>query len=112
MTIAVTRDQFPRLTGNRKIVTGTITFDNSYPTGGEALTLKALGLDVVENINVTNVFASSTTTYVVAWNKSTTSPLLQVFYGDNNNASDGPLIEVPNATDLSATVVRYEATGW
>lgn len=27
---------------------------------------------------------------------------LKVYYVDNNNASDGPQIEVPNATDLSA----------
>jgi len=98
--------------GNRRYVTGSVTFDSSYPTGGESLPLTALGLNVLENLDITNVAAASTTNHVVAWNKSQTAPLLLAFYGDNNNASDGNLIQVPNTTDLSATVCRFAATGW
>lgn len=112
MALTVALDGFPRLLGNRRVVTGRITFDSSYPTGGESLPLTALGLTTVQNIDITNVFASSTTSYVVAWNKSATAPLLQVFFGDNNNAADAAFLEVANTTDLSATVVRFEATGW
>lgn len=112
MALTVTRDGFPRLLGNRRVVTGTVTFDSSYATAGESLSLSAIGLSAVENIDVTNEYGSSTTAYKVTWDKSTTAPKLMAFYGDNNNASDGAFIEVPSTTDLSALVCRYEATGW
>lgn len=113
MALTVTLDQAgPRLLGNRRVVTGQVTFDASYPTGGESLPLSALGLAALENLSITNVAAASTTTQVIAWDKSKTAPLLLAFYGDNNNASDGNLIQVPDTTDLSATVARFEATGW
>jgi hypothetical protein len=34
-----------------------------------------------------------------------------VYYGDNNNASDGVLIEIPDTTDISATNFRFRAEG-
>lgn len=112
MTIAISNLTTPQMEGNRRKVRGTITFDASYPTGGEALTLRSIGLDVLEDLTFSNEYASATTTYQVKWNKSATAPLLLAFMGDNNNAADGPLIEAANATDLSALVVRFEATGF
>jgi hypothetical protein len=112
MALTVTLDGFPRLLGNRKVVTGTVTFDSSYPTGGESITLIQLGLSALQNLDVTNEYGSSTTAYMVTWNKSATAPKLFAYMGDNNNASDGPFIEVANTTDLSALVCRFEATGW
>ena len=45
LTVSVTR----RVTaGNQHIVTGTIAFDSSYPTGGESFTAADLGLRVVD----------------------------------------------------------------
>lgn len=112
MAIAISALTIPQMEGNRRKVRGTITFDSSYPTGGEALTLKTIGLDVLEDLTVSNEYASATGTYQVKWNKSATAPLLLAFMGDNNNASDGPLIEVASTTDLSALVCRFEATGF
>ena len=52
------------------------------------------GLGQLEELEVRPGLGSSTTGYVPVWNRSVSSPLLLVFMGDNNNASDGPLVEV------------------
>lgn len=110
MALTVTLDGFPRLLGNRRVVTGSVTFDASYPTGGESITLIQLGLSALQNLDVTN--SASEGAFVIAWNKDVNDPVLSAFMGDNNNASDGPFIEVADTTDLSALVCRFEATGW
>lgn len=100
MAATVTKT-FEHALGTQWLVVGTISFtgDTSYPTGGEALTVDG-------NLDLRNLdaifFANTNSGYVPVWNGSKTAPKIMVYYGDNNNASDGPLIEVPNATDLSA----------
>lgn len=112
MAVTVTAN-YPERIGRKKVVTGTITFDSSYPTGGESVTVAQLGLTQLQNLEVRPGLGSSTTGYVPVWatGRSVTSPAVQVLMGDNNNASDGPLIEVANTTDLSALVVDFVATG-
>ena len=109
MAATVTRTSENPL-GTRWLVTGTISFtgDTSYPTGGEAFTPSQVGLYTLDDISIRNTNSG----YMPVWNGSKTAPKLMVFYGDNNNASDGPLIEVPNATDLSAqTGFQFTAIG-
>tara|TARA_R110000765_G_C18438015_1_gene546563 strand:- start:8 stop:436 length:429 start_codon:yes stop_codon:yes gene_type:complete len=38
--------------GNKRVVTGTLAFDASYPTGGEALTPSDLGLAKIDFISI------------------------------------------------------------
>lgn len=96
----------PEVPGSRKEVFGTITFDSSYPTGGEAITLAQLGLNRLDWLDVT----TSTIGNVPAWNGSTTAPKVKLYWVDTT--TDGaPLDEVPNTTDCSTTVVRFRATG-
>ena len=109
MAIAISALTRPQMEGSRRKVRGTITFDSSYPTGGEALTLKTIGLDVLEDLVISGQSASSTTSYVVVWDRSATAPKLKVHGGA---ASGVALAEVTNTTDLSALVVRFEATGF
>lgn len=45
LTVAVTRRV---VAGHQNIVTGTIAFDSSYPTGGEAFTAANLGLRTID----------------------------------------------------------------
>jgi hypothetical protein len=74
----------------------TITMDATYPAGGEAI-------DAVGDIGYLTVWFSgpSTTGYIGKWDA--TNQKIKVFYADNNNAADGPLIE--NATaDISAEI--------
>lgn len=88
------------------IVYTTIAFDSSYPTGGEAVTSNALGLGTI-----LMAFSPGTTSgYVFQWDNANNK--LLAYYGDNNNAADGPLIEVPAATDLSSlTAIPLIAIG-
>lgn len=75
-----------------------VAFDSSYPTGGEALTAADLGFeDAAANLIVHVPMKSG---YMFEYDG--TNAKIKAYYGDNNNASDGPLIEVPNTTDLSA----------
>lgn len=82
-----------------KIAWGKIALDSSYPTAGEALTVPGMErVDVL--LAQPGGAAASGAGYKPEWNES--AQKLTMFYGDNNNASDGPAIEVPNTTDLSA----------
>lgn len=80
--------------GDRKAIHAKITFDSSYPTGGEPITLADLGL-----LEVDFCMPAPRLGYVPEWDDANSKML--VYYGDNNNASDGPLVEVPNTTNLS-----------
>lgn len=86
---------FPISLGSRYLNIRHVDFDTSYPTGGEPLTFEDLGFsrapDVVIALPKTRVFE-----YDSANEK------LKAYEGDYSNAADGPLVEVPNATDLSA----------
>lgn len=46
------------------------------------------------------------------WDRSTSAPKLVAYMGDNNNASDGPLIQVADTTDLSSIVCGIQVTGY
>lgn len=105
MAVSVTRSRVA-VPGASKVVHGTIAFDSSYPTGGEALSKSTIGLgDRLDSI----VFEPAGG-YVPVYDY--TNEKVKMFMGDNNNAADGPLIEVADTTDLSAlTAVRFRAEG-
>ena len=91
--------------GTRREVRGTITFDSSYATGGEAVTLTQLGLTRLDWLSV-----NTTDGHVPAWDGSTSTPKVKLFWVDTT--TDGaPLAEVPSTTDVSAVVVRFHAVG-
>jgi len=95
----------PEVPGNRKFVTATVTFDSSYATGGEAITLSSLGLDRLDFI-----WAVTQDGYVPAWDGSTTAPKIKLFWVDTT--TDGAaLAEVPSTTNVSTVVVRIFAFG-
>lgn len=95
----------PEVPGNRKFVTATVTFDSSYATGGEAISLTSLGLNRLDFI-----WAVTQDGYVPAWDGSTTAPKIKLFWVDTT--TDGAaLAEVPSTTDVSAVVVRIFAFG-
>lgn len=88
-----------------------ISPSTSYLNGtGETLTLKSLGLDSLQAL----IVCSNTGGFnyqVVHGATERTDPLIKIFQGDNANAGAGPGIEVPNATNLSAQVIRVIAKG-
>lgn len=111
MALTVTTNK-PILSGSVRQVSGTITFDSSYATGGEALPLSSLGMYALVEFEAQNASSSATNAYVVSWDRSQTSPKLKAFQGDNANAAAAPLIEVPNTTNLASLVCTFTATGY
>jgi hypothetical protein len=96
--------------GSRRVKLVTLAFDSSYPTGGEALptgtTTAKFGLSKVDFVII-----PTSAGYTFAYDY--TNDKILAYYGDNNNAADGPAIEVPNTTDLSAlTSVRAFVVGY
>jgi hypothetical protein len=95
----------PEVPGNRKFVTATVTFDSSYATGGEAISLTSLGLNRLDFM-----WAVTQDGYVPSWDGSSTAPKVKLFWVDTT--TDGAaLAEVPSTTDVSAVVVRIFAFG-
>lgn len=74
--------------------------DGAYPTGGSAGFLALAQAKIGAAKNIIAVLAQDCGGYMPAYDF--TNDKLKVYYGDNNNASDAPAVEVPNATDLSA----------
>jgi hypothetical protein len=84
-----------------------VTFDASYPTGGEAIALDQLGFT-----SVMSIVAPKTAGYKFTADVSTpTAPKLLVWRGDNDAGADGPRAQVANTTNLATLVVRCLVIG-
>lgn len=97
-----------RVVGTEREVRGTVAFDASYPTGGESLSglAAACGLSLVNDVKF---FPHEG--FVFEWDSANAKVL--AYYGDNDNASDGALVQVPNTTDISAqAAVQFVAKGY
>lgn len=75
-----------------------ITFDSSYPTGGESFTAAMAGMAEVKGVFLSPLASG----YMVQWDRANAK--LQVFV-EEAVAAGGPLLEVADTTDLSALVV-------
>lgn len=105
MAASVSINTGPEVPGNRKIVTATVTFDSSYPTGGEAISLVSLGLTRLDYLLV-----NPNNGYSPVWDGSTTAPKIKMFWVDTT--TDGaPQLEVTATTDLSTATVSLIAFG-
>ena len=82
-----------------------ITFDNSYPTGGESLTPRELGLNVIDFMEIESVGG-----YMFQYDHA--NQKIKVFTPTTGGASASAAEEVANATDLHTLVTRIKATGW
>jgi hypothetical protein len=92
-----------RASGSRYIIAGDLTLDNSYPTGGYAVTPALFGhRNSVTSIDTTVTAGGYTLLFVPSTSK------VKAF---RVGAINSPLAEVPNATDLSAEVARLHVTG-
>lgn len=104
MTVSVAVDNPPAPPGNVKECYGTVTFDSSYPAGGEAVTAAQFGLSELLDLVPQGV---STNGYSPRYDKA--NKKLLMFRTDQ---TDDPAEQVPNTTDLSAESVRVKALGW
>lgn len=89
--------------GDKRRTLGTVTFDNSYPTGGEAITPQQVGLADILFMDVENPVSSTPTTRMCTYDL--TNEKFMVFTSSDGN-------QVANGTDLSAFSARFEAVGW
>lgn len=111
MALTVTLDTAPlgrSVAGNKQIRRGTITFDSSYATGGEAITAALLELNIVEDLRV-----DPSAGYVFEWDK--TNAKIKAYRQKDPAAAGGAdiaLPEVANAVDLSLVAPRFRAEGF
>lgn len=95
--MAVTATKLLEIHANKKrVVFGSLAWDNSYPTGGEAITLNQLGLSVLEQL-----LPFPSLGYVPSWDGSESSPLVLLYWVDTT-VDGAPLAEVADTTDVSA----------
>jgi len=74
--------------------------ENPYATGGMLGLEASVEAALVEGRRIIGIIPQDCAGYLPVWVPSTNK--VKVYYVDNNNAADGPLIEVPNGTDLSS----------
>lgn len=109
MALAVTFRAGPRLRrrGKQKVVSGTLAFDSSYPTGGEALTAASLGLAVIMDMDVGSGFG---VVCAVETQLPATSVLVKAYW--QNEVAASVLVEVTDTTSLAAvTRIPFTAYG-
>jgi hypothetical protein len=87
------------------MTSGTLTFDSSYPTGGEAITAANVGM----NRAIDRIHFNAASGYVFEYDK--TNQKVLAYYADNDGGADGALIQVANTTNLSAITASYIAVG-
>lgn len=95
---------FVNKAGKKRQVVTEVTLDSSYPTGGEAITAAQLGLSKVDV-----AICETNTGHIAQYDKANAK--IKMYYADYDAVADGALIQVPNATDLSAVVVTVVAYG-
>lgn len=83
----------------------TVTFDNSYATGGELISVAELPVSRVEAIFVFVRNAG----YLGVWDGSTTAPKIKMF---QQSAATSALTEVPNTTNLSTVTADLLVMGY
>lgn len=100
MAVALTIDRSYKLAAGMRECWGRFTPDNSWLAAGEAVAVTGLTrIDFMEPI----VAGGYVFRLDVAAQK------IVGYYSDNNNAADGPLIAIPDATDVTAAVGSAEA---
>lgn len=95
----------PEVPGNRKFVTADVTFDSSYATGGEAISVSSLGLTRLDFM-----WVSPDDGYLAQWDGSLTAPKIKLFWVDTT-VDGAAMAEVASTTDVSAVAVKVFAFG-
>lgn len=89
------------------VVYANVTWDATYPAGGEAITANALGLGTIELLGILANSAGGAYEYIPATGK------IKAYYGDYNAAGDGLLIEIAvgDTAILDGVVMPVVAVG-
>lgn len=93
--------------GDKRYYIGTVAFDNSYPTGGEAVTAANLEFQSAVDAVIINAQSSLVPTKVVSYDPSTGKLVINV-----EDGTSGIMAEAGNASDQSGVVdVQFIAFG-
>jgi len=96
--------QYSGVVGDRRCWRGTITFDSSYPTGGEAVAAASLGFTVaIESVIVGSADEAGIS---ARWDSANNKMKLM-----DEDGTSGIEAEFANTGDASAVVVTIEAYG-
>lgn len=105
MALTLTKVGRNNVAGNLDFLIYDVTFDSSYPAGGESLTAADVGLTKIFYVSD----GVSDTGYVTRYNYSTSK--LQAFDSDYSTSTDGPLQET-GTTNLATSDVRVLIVGY
>ncbi len=89
--------------GNKRVHYATVTFDNSYPTGGESVTASQLGLSGVSSVQTEVKSVGGTVNVANVYYDRATSKF---------KVYDETPAEALNTSDLSTLVVEAVAYGY
>jgi len=104
MGLTITLDaNTPVRIGKRKMSTGTVLFDASYPTNGEAITASDVGF--YETIEALVFLGGLSATQRLDWLKTTSKVKVYTEVG-------GTFAEHTNGTDPGISAARFMAWGW
>lgn len=99
--MALTETEFAKgVHGNQKYWQGSLTFDNSYPTGGEDITPGMFGMNNIVAVYLT--VAPGELDRLPVWDRANSKIILVV-------ASTG--LQAANASDQSSAVINCEVYG-
>ena len=92
----------------------TIVPDDSYPLGGEVLSAASCGFSYIERVIFHGPFVDPDTVdnAVVPHAARVSGAINVLLFWSNSDAADGPLVEVPDTTDLSAFSGTAVVVGW
>lgn len=102
LTIDVTRRE--RI-GRSFRVEFTCTFDSSYPTGGEPLVARDLGVTAIRSVKERGDGAPSGYSY--GYDRANEKLIVHRY--DYDNTADGPTVQVADATNLASVTAKLEA---
>jgi len=106
MAIAVSIVKRTGITPTGRTVLADVTFDSSYPAGGEPYTPAMFGLDNIDFMQTEGAFGSSTTAWLCRADHA--NKKLQL-YGMAAAAGVGTALTENNTANQAATVVRVLA---
>lgn len=96
--------------GTKRVHIADITFDNSYPSGGESLTAADLGFaNTLDAVFCEGLAAKADETLAVGVKYDYTASKLVAY--ETAAAAEGPLAQVDNTESLDTYVVRIMAIG-
>lgn len=107
-TVTITKKATPK---GARFHCGFIQADNSYPTGGYAITANQLGFNSIDQMTfgaATNTLASGTLGFVANYNFVTSKVQ---FYWVDTTVDGAGMAEVVNGTNISTIFAPWQAFG-